>query len=321
MSDQAGPSGERMKHFVLDTNVLLHNPAALYMFADNEVIIPFAVIEELDKFKKQNDDVGRNAREVIRHLDRLRVQGKLSQGVQWNGNGGRIRVEFASDDRPKGLTGDTPDNRIIGVAWKLQEKGQRAIFISKDINCRLKSDALGLPTEDFEAQKVDADTLYSGYATVAVPGGLIDTLYHEKQLGLDELRPHLVAPNSEGQTVPIPLYANQFVQLRDALDESHTGLARLLGETEHLIPIVGPRKPVFGVMARNLQQTMALDLLLDDDIKLVTLLGTAGTGKTLLAIAAGMVKVFNEQRLRQVAGGPAHHAHGAGYRVLARRQG
>ncbi|MCX5659947.1 MAG: PhoH family protein [Planctomycetota bacterium] len=296
MSELQAPSSERIKHFVLDTNVLLHNPAAIFMFADNEVIIPFPVIEELDKFKKQNDDVGRNAREVIRHLDRLRTRGKLTEGVDWNGNGGHIRVDFSTDDRPKALAEDSPDNRIISVAWKLHQAGTRTIFITKDINCRLKSDALGLHTEDFEAQKVDADTLYSGHVSLAVPGKVIDMLYEEKQIGLDELSPHLFETDAEGKTVPITLFANQFVQLRNALDDSHTGLARLLGETEHLIPVVGPRKPVYGIMARNLQQTMALDLLLDDDVKLVTLLGTAGTGKTLLAIAAGMVKVFTEQR-------------------------
>jgi PhoH-like ATPase len=151
-------------------------------------------------------------------------------------------------------------------------------------------------TEDFEAQKVDADRLYSGHESIAVPSALIDTLYDEKQLSLDQLHPYLVRKDEEGKESRIQLFANQYVQLRDALDESHTGLARLLGETDHLIPIHGPRKPVFGIMARNLQQTMALDLLMDDDIKLVTLLGTAGTGKTLIAVAAGMVKVFNEQR-------------------------
>src|SRR5215469_11045000 len=115
MTTTDGPQSNngQIKHFVLDTNVLLHNPAALFMFADNEVVIPFSVIEELDKFKKQNDDVGRNAREVIRHLDRLRTQGKLSHGVAWNGHGGTVRVEFSSEDRPKGLADDTPDNRII----------------------------------------------------------------------------------------------------------------------------------------------------------------------------------------------------------------
>lgn len=281
---------------MLDTNVLLHNPASIFMFADNEVVIPFAVIEELDKFKKGSDDVGRNAREVIRHLDRLRNQGKLSQGVAWNNNGGKVRVDFSTHERPPVLSEDSPDNRIIGVAWGLHQASKRTVFISKDINLRIKSDALGVPTEDFEAQKVDADTLYSGFVAVDVPGEMIDLLYEEKQLELDKLKPHLLTKDEEGKTVEIPLYANQFVQLRDALDESHTGLARLLGDTEHLIPIHGPRKPVFGIMARNVQQTMALDLLLDDDIKLVTLLGTAGTGKTLLAIAAGMAKVFNEER-------------------------
>ena len=300
MPESAGPNGD-IKHFVLDTNVLLHNPAALYMFDDNEVIIPFAVLEELDKFKKMNDDVGRNAREVIRQLDHLRSKGHLSDGVNWNGHSGRIRVEFSRTERPQWLVEDAPDNRIIAVAWALKEKGERAILITKDINVRLKSDALGIVTEDFEAQKVDVDRLYKGYEVLPVPGELIDTLYEEKQLDLEEVEPHLVRQNNPGggggaDPEKIDLFANQFVQLRDTLDESHTGLARRLADTESLIPIHGPRKPVFGIMARNVQQTMALDLLLDDEVKLVTLLGTAGTGKTLLAIAAGMTKVFTEQR-------------------------
>lgn len=287
---------DEIKTFVLDTNVLLHNPNSLFLFADNQVVIPFAVLEEIDKFKKGNDDVARNARESIRHLDHLRTQGSLTEGVVWNDKGGRIRIEFAADDRPKWLKEDSPDNRIISVAWALTKSGVRTVLVTKDINVRLKSDALGIHTEDFEAQKVDADRLYSGYVTLDVPGELIDTLYEEKQLSLEQLQPHLVVENAEKAKVAVKVYANQYVQLRDAMDESHTGLARLLGETGHLIPIHGPRKPVFGIMARNVQQTMALDLLLDDDIKLVTLLGTAGTGKTLLAIAAGMAKMMNEQR-------------------------
>lgn len=289
-----GPS--RIKYFVLDTNVLLHNPAALFMFDDNEVVIPFAVITELDKFKKQNDDVGRNAREVIRHLDQLRKKGKLAEGVVWNGHGGRIRVDFGVPERPEAIRDDTPDNRIIGVAYALHREGKRTILISKDINVRIKSDALGLHVEDFEAQKVDADHLYSGYLTLNVEGQLIDALYQERQLELSRLEPFLVERTDDGQTVRLQIYANQFVQLKDVGDESHTGLARRLANTEHLIPVHPPRKPVFGILARNVQQTMALDLLLDDDVKLVTLLGSAGTGKTLLALAAGMAKVINEGR-------------------------
>ncbi|MEX0777453.1 MAG: PhoH family protein [Phycisphaeraceae bacterium] len=291
-----GQRPSQTKQFVLDTNVLLHNPNSLFMFDDNEVIIPFAVLEELDKFKKQNDDVGRNAREVIRHLDRLREKGHLAKGVQWNGHGGKVRIEFAAHDRPNAISEDAPDNRIIGVAWALSQNNKRAVLISKDINVRIKSDALGIKVEDFEAQKVDADHLYKGFVNLAVPGDLIDSLYEEKQLEIERLTEHLATTQQDGSTGAIDLFANQFVQLRDALDESHTGLARRLGDTDHLIPIHAPRKPVFGIMARNVQQIMALDLLLDDEIKLVTMLGSAGTGKTLLAIAAGMNKVVTEQR-------------------------
>jgi PhoH-like ATPase len=119
------------KHFVVDTNVLLHNPNAVYLFADNEVIIPFDVLEELDKFKTNNDDLGRNARTVIRHLDRLREIGNLAEGVDVKETGGRVRVvlEEAAGLGP-GLTADTPDNRIISCAYGLKQKGKRVVFIS-----------------------------------------------------------------------------------------------------------------------------------------------------------------------------------------------
>jgi PhoH-like ATPase len=166
----------------------------------------------------------------------------------------------------------------------------RAVFVSKDLGARIKSDALGIHTEDFENQKVDADALYSGYITIETDGDTIDDMYNNRMLGLDRLEPFLQDTGLED------VHANQFVVMRDSGDENHTGLARRLADTEHVIPVTGPRKPVFGIMARNVQQTMALDLLLDDEIAFVTLLGAAGTGKTLLAVAAGMTKVFNEER-------------------------
>lgn len=284
------------KSFVLDTNVLLHNSASLFLFDDNEVVIPFVVLEELDKFKKSNDDVGRNARQVIRHLDKLREKGDLCEGVQWNSHNGTVRVEFAVAERPNALQEESPDNRIIAVAWNLKKAGKQAIVITKDVNVRLKAHSLGIKTEDFEAQKVDADSLYSGFVNIKVASTIIDTLYEEKQLPIEAIREHLVRKTDDGKTESISLWSNQFVQLQDDMDESHTGLGRVLGDTDHIIPVHGPRKPVFGILARNLQQTMAMDLLLDDDIKLITLLGSAGTGKTLLAIAAGMHKVVSEHR-------------------------
>ncbi len=285
------------KYFVLDTNVLLHNPNAMFMFDDNRVVIPFTVIEEIDTFKKQNDDVGRNAREAIRHLDRLRDTGKLSEGVKWNGHGGLVQVDLGEHELPPSLHGASPDNRIIACAYQSHRSGHRTIFISKDINARIKSDALGIETQDFEAQKVDADRLYTGYVELTVPTEVIDSMWDEKQLPIDQLTDYLtVTDEASGQSHDIELHPNQFVLMRDVRGDSHTGLARRLADTDHIVPVTGPRKPVYGVMPRNVQQTMALDLLLDDEVKLVTLLGTAGSGKTLLALAAGMSRTFVEDR-------------------------
>ncbi len=272
-----------LKHFVLDTNVLLHNPNALFMFKEHEVIIPFDVIEELDKFKGSTDDLGRNARTVIRHLDQLRSKGNLSEGVPVEQTGGRVRVVLEEDQTLcHGLTANTPDNRIICCAYQLLTEGKRVVFISKDINARIKSDALGLPTEDFEAQKVDFERLFTGWRELKVEPGAIDRMYGEKQLKLDE-------------PLDPPLVANEFVLLRDRENENHTAIGRYKGDTCMIVPMRQRRGPVFGVVPRNLQQTMALDLLMDDSVKLVSLIGSAGTGKTLLALAAGMAKVLNEQ--------------------------
>ena len=273
-----------IKHFVLDTNVLLHNPNALFMFADNEVIIPFDVIEELDKFKSGTDDLGRNARTVIRHLDRLRQLGNLSDGVAVEQTGGRLRVVLEEDQKLcPGLTANTPDNRIICCAKMLSDQGKRVVFISKDLNARIKSDALGLITEDFEAQKVDFEKLFTGYREMTVSSKVFDELFRHKEY-------RLTAED---------LLANEFVLLKDETDENHTAIARYRGDGV-IVPVRPKRGPVFGIMPRNLQQTMALDLLLDDSIKLVSLIGSAGTGKTLLAIAAGMTKVLNEQTYQKL---------------------
>lgn len=284
------------KHFVLDTNVLLHNPSAIFMFAEHEIVIPLTVVEELDRFKTTNDDRGRNARQAIRTIDKLRQEGRLFEGVPVNTLGGTLRVDRCDRDAPFALDLTVADNRILAVAHALHAQGKHTVFITMDINARVKGDALGIPVEDFEAQKVDADWLYTGFATLTVPSDVIDSLYNERQLPLERLTEYLFVNAENGEKVRLMPLANQFVLLRSIDDESHTGLARLLADTDHLIPIAGPRKPVFGIMARNVEQTMALDLLLDDEIKLVTLLGSAGTGKTLLAIAAGMHKVFKEQR-------------------------
>ena len=273
------------KHFVVDTNVLLHNPNAIFLFADNEVIIPFDVIEELDKFKAGSDELGRNARTVIRHLDSLRLSGNLSEGISVPQTGGRVRVILEEAQQlASGLTQNTPDNRIISCALSLRREGKHVVFISKDINARIKSDALGLAAEDFEAMKVDVDHLYTGWREVNVDASFIDRVFSEKQLRL--------SPEELGG---MPLHANEFVLLKDAFDPAHTALTRYKGgDVGSLAPVKSRRGHVFGVAPRNLQQTMAVELLLDDSVKLVSLIGAAGTGKTLMALAAGMFKVLNE---------------------------
>ncbi|MBS0197553.1 MAG: PhoH family protein [Planctomycetes bacterium] len=306
-----GPDADTaVKTFVLDTNILLHNPDAMFVFKEHHVVIPFTVIEELDKMKRKEDDLGRNSRAAIRHLDRLRAIGSLSgDGVNWQallpmantahavgpgGITGTIRVDVNEYERPPAIAENLPDNRIIAVAWHLQRLGQRTVFVTKDLGARIKSDSLGIKTEDFTNQKVDADRLYIGYITLDVEGELIDELYRDRLLSMERLAPHLAGDGQE--TLAEEVIPNQYIVLRDKDDENHTGLARRLSDTDHAIPVTGPRKPVSGIMARNVQQTMVLDALLDDDIKMVTLLGGAGTGKTLLAIAAGMTKVFSEER-------------------------
>jgi PhoH-like ATPase len=298
-----------VKTFVLDTNVLLHNPKAIFVFQENNVVIPFAVLEELDTFKTSNNDLGRSARAVIRYLDALREKGRLIDGVCL-GNGepahadakgmhptGTLRIDITEHTRPPALREDVPDNRIIAVAHALHQKGERAVFVSKDLNARIKSDALGIKTEDFENQKVDADTLFKGYVTATVPGALIDELYSERMLALDKLADAISTATLGDRT---ELFPNEFIVMIDDTDPGHTGLARRLADTAHVIPATGPRKPTFGIMGRNVQQTMAMDLLLDDEVKLLTLIGSAGTGKTLLAVAAGMAKTFNDERYEKI---------------------
>lgn len=300
-----------IRTFVIDTNVVLHNPMALFVFAEHDLVIPFTVIEELDKMKRKDDDLGRNARECIRQLDWLRTKGSLTDGVNWgehsprvgqaakvgpDGKTGSIRIDVSEYDRPSALIEESPDNRIIAVAWHLKQRGANVTFVSKDLAARIKSDSLGIGTEDFENQKVDADRLYTGAVAVETDGSLIDEMYRDRMLPMSKLEPLLVERQYDGSVVHRPVLANQFVMLKDNADEHHSGLGRRLADTDHIIPVTNQRKPVFGIIARNSQQTMALDLLMDDEIKFLTLLGSAGTGKTLVAIAAGMAKVFSEER-------------------------
>jgi len=269
----------KQKYFVLDTNVLLHNADSLTSFSDNHVVLPMTVIEELDNFKRQNDELGRNARSVIRHLDRLRTQGTLKDGVLME-NGGTLKITVEYKNMPGALLDmSVPDNRILAVANSLHEMGETVIFVSKDINARLKADALGIDVMDFEKQKCNIDDLYTGWRTISVPGEVIDRFHQEKE-----------SQEAEG----FEFYPNEFILLQDEVNPKHSGLGRALDKS-HLTHLNSRNEHAWNVGPRSKEQRMALELLLDPDINLVTLIGQAGTGKTLLALAAGLECVVHRE--------------------------
>ncbi len=264
------------KTFILDTNVLLHSPVALNVFDDNHVVLPMAVLEELDKFKTQSSELGRNARESIRKLDALRAGGKLSKGVALP-NGGTLRVLVTPEIEKAGLKEDTPDNALIRLAYSLVRKGERVIIVSMDINVRVKANALDLETEDFEHEKVNFDELYSGYAEAVVPQEVIKRLYEGQVLS----------------SVPANYYPNMFLHLTAAEDSDMKAIARVFPDGT-LAEINLAIDTVYGIQSRNIEQRMALELLMDPNVSIVTLVGQAGTGKTLLALAAGLHLVQHE---------------------------
>ena len=269
------------KNFVLDTNVLLHDPRAMYAFADNTVVIPIYVLEEIDSFKKDQSDLGRNAREVSRQLDSSRQRGRLSEGVSIGQQGGRLKVAIGSRPLPDPLrTAQIADNFILGVALEVRdaEPNVKTFLVTKDVNLRVRGDALGLLTIDYDAEKIDIQELFAGTRELEVPGATIDSFYQDGSI---------VAP-AEG------LYANEYLLLKDLQNPAHTALARWDAVQKKAVPVRKLREGVWGIRPRNKEQHYALDLLLNDDIKLVTLVGKAGTGKTLLAIACGLQKVVEE---------------------------
>ncbi|MBI5208164.1 MAG: PhoH family protein [Candidatus Firestonebacteria bacterium] len=272
------------KTFVIDTNVLIHNPDSLTSFADNSVVLPITVIEELDKLKSFSDERGRNARIVARFLDNLRSGGKLSEGVPL-GNGGVLRIELNCEaELPAEMNKTKSDNRILMAALRLQRKGEKVFFITKDINARIKADALGIEARDFEKQKVNIEELYSGWAEIPVNTEEINTFISQKGLILKDFN----------------LYDNQFVLLKDKEHAERSSLGKYIKRFNKILPLYHQKEPIWGIRPLNMQQQFAMDLLLTEEIKLVTLVGTAGTGKTLLAIAAGLQKTINEDAYKKI---------------------
>lgn len=266
--------------YVLDTNVFLHDPKALHAFKEANVVIPFSVIEEIDNQKKNQNEIGRHARIISQELDKLRARGQLSEGVPLP-HGGRLIIELNHQDAvnfPQGLDPKKYDNRILAVAYNLCRDGQNpVVLVTKDLNLRIKADVLGIRSEDFNSDKVDYAQLYSGTGEHYVSPEQLDVFFRDGTL-----------PWQNGNTP----YPHCFFVLKNPSSASQSALSRYVGK--RLRRLINENSKTWGIKARNKEQKFALDLLLDDDIKIVTLVGRAGTGKTLLALSVGLDKVLQQ---------------------------
>lgn len=285
------------KIFVLDTNVLLHDPNSIFSFKENEVIIPAIVLEEIDSKKRNADEIGRNARTVSRLLDGLRELGHLHSGVQLE-HGGTLKVELnhRSFLKVQEMFGEVSnDNRILAVALnylneeKEKEEPRPVVLVSKDVLVRIKADVLGITPEDYLSDRTgDLNELYTGYQSLMVHPSLIDEYYSNRFLSVKQL------------TLSYTLYPHEFIILKDEIGTGKSALLKVNSDATRVEPLYLGNDAVWGISARNAQQRMAFELLLNDEIPLVTITGKAGTGKTLLALAAGLLKVEDEHKYKKL---------------------
>jgi PhoH-like ATPase len=275
-----------VKNYILDTNVLLHDPNSLVNFKEHTVLVPIEVIEEIDRFKRESTELGRNARTVSRMLDGFRGEGSLSQGVDLP-NGGKLKIAFHKDGLVEGFAKDSVDNRILALAASIQKTQPKsaAILVSKDINLRIKADAIGVLAEDYETDRVFITDLYTGMVELTVSAEKMAVFRAKSELLLDSGKQY---------------FPNEFCTLTDESNPKKAALTKVDATGTKLIPILDCREGVWGIKPRNREQHFALDALLDDRVKLVTLMGKAGTGKTLVAMAAGLKRVVNDREFRRL---------------------
>ncbi len=272
--------GEKRRTFVLDTNTILHDPDALKAFGKNDVVVPLAVLEELAQVKRYRDELAKNARDSLRYFDSLKElgEGDLHQGVMLeNGTRIRIQLEIKTNYSPNFvLSLNSIPYRILMAAYFLFEKGEDVVFVSKDLAMRVKAEAMGLEAEDYENKKFSFDGLYHGYRKIEMPKHEIDLFYKDGRVKAttDDFAP------------------NEYIVMHSV--ENTSAVAKYDMTTKHFVPLVKFPSNIWGISPTNVEQKCAMDLLLRDDVKLVTLLGPAGTGKTLLALACGLRKVFDE---------------------------
>jgi PhoH-like ATPase len=268
------------KTYVLDTSALLNDSDCINSsFGNNDILIPLKVLEELDKHKKRQDLVGANSRTVIRSLDALRSKGSLYEGVRLGKGKGVLTVKGYNHSMtfPPDLDLTVPDHQILAVALSEKEAGVKVIVVSNDINMRVICDSIGMESQDMNPEKVveNSSNLYTGFADVMVDDEFIDRFYENENIALPEQKEKL--------------YANQYLMLTSSLNNKKTALAKYIGHNKPLERLAQfNKKGVCGIKPRNKEQSFSIDLLMNPDIPLVSIVGKAGCGKTMLAIAAGL---------------------------------
>ena len=277
------------KNYVIDTSVFLTDSSCLYKFGNNDLFIAYKVLEEIDKHKKRQDSVGFHARQIIKILDELREKGSLSKGIRLGKGMGVLKVEEAKKDLPGFLSMQVPDHQILGVALAVQDQfpKRKTVMISRDINMRVIADAIGLLSEDYETEKIieNAEKIYTGFIEMVVDDELIEQFYNDEEVYFDELFQ---------QERKIKLYPNQFIILISSSNPKKSALARFVLDEKPIEKIRDDVKNLtMGIVPRNKEQKFSYDLLFDDSIKFVSLIGKAGSGKTLMAIAAGMEQTLS----------------------------
>lgn len=282
-------SKSKTRRIVLDTNVILFEAQSIFKFQDCEIHIPISVIEEIDRFKRDIGENGRNARQFSRFIDVLRSEGSLAKGVRLEKTNSilYISVDINLVDALEGYDEEKADNRILGTAIHLQKAfpDSTVELITKDINLRIKADVFGVKARDYEPDSVSVEELYAGYVEISVNPGVIDEFYEKKLVR---------AP--EGTN----LLANQYIIMKDSTNPNHSAIGRFSITASGIIPLIKPNDSIWGIYPRNVEQSFAMDCLLNDEILFVSLVGKAGTGKTLLAIAAGLSKTLDDGKFHKL---------------------
>jgi PhoH-like ATPase len=279
----------RKKTYVLDTSVYLTNADCIYSFENNDIQVPLKVFEEIDKHKKRQDPVGAQARKIIRIWDGLRSVGSLAKGVRIRKGLGIIKSISAAGlteaDLPCDLDTKVPDHLIIATALKSQrESDRKVILVSRDINMRVIADAVGLASEDYHNNQIvdSSESIFTGCSTVLVDDQVVDQFYEKKKIYLDDKA----------------LFPNQYVMLVSNANEKKSALGRFVNNSTPIQQILSPKNKIWGIVPRNKEQSFLLDALMDPKIQIITVIGKAGSGKTLCAVAAALDQTIDETTAR-----------------------